>query len=469
MFKKSLTLVFLFVSTLAFATDPLVEKLQNQELPRIKEPDIKIVSMSQGVRLYYLQNTELPIVQIKSYFEVGSLDDTYEDRGFLGLFVANWREGGSKKLAPDELDEKLEFLSASMLSQLGPELTSLSLTSLAKDFDELLPLYFDVMQNPRFDQKRFDVSLNKSLSSLSRRNENPYAIVSREFQQSLYGEKSPYAWNSNKDTLSKVTVQKFKDFHKSHIGPKRMRIAASSPLPLKEFIAKIEPYIIQWKVKNQVPPEPKPLKKEWEPSVELIDRELNQSAIILGHFGIKRTNPDKFALILANDILGGSTFGSRLGDRLRTDLGYTYGIRSGMGIGRDYGAFKIAIQTKTETTIPAIQEIKKILQAMIHEKPVTQAELDYAKERILNQLIFELDSPFQIVSRRLDYDYKGYPPKYLEIFQEKIEAVTLDQVNGVLQKYFFPDRLKIMIVGNKSEITDINKLGSVKMRPLDWE
>lgn len=461
--------LFLIPAIDANAADPIVEKLQDQDLPQIKEPDIEIVTLSHGVLLYYLQDEELPIMRIQSYFQVGKLHETYDERGLAGVFFLNWRSGGSLNWPAQELDEKLEFLAANISTNLDAELSSIKMTSLLKDADEVLPIYFDVMQNPVFDEERLQVNLNKAISSIPRRNEDPYSIASREFSQSLLGEKSPYAWLSNESTLKKITSNRLKDFHKKYIGQNGMMIAASSPLSRKEFVKKIEPYISRWKTDNKIAAEPKALKKEWQPSIELIDRNVNQSALVLGHFGEKRTNPDKFALILANEILGGSTFGSRLGDRLRTDLGYTYGVRSGFGFDRDYGVFKIVMQTKTETTLKSIQEIKSILKSMLEEKPITKEELKLAKERILNRLIFELSSPYQIVNRRLVYDHNGYPPKYLEIFQKKLSAVTLEEVRSVVSQYFFPDRLKIMIVGNKADLTDLKTLGPVTDRPLDLE
>ncbi len=468
--KHIITILFFLIMALpAHATDPKVTELAGKKLPPLSEPEIEIKTLPGGIKLYYLKDTELPVMRINSYFEVGNWYESKDERGLTSLFMSAWRGGGTQTTPSDKMDEILEFVSADITSDTNPELSVLKMSSLQKDADKILPLYFDLIKNPAFDEKRLEVYRSNMINGIKRRNESPMSVAQREFAQSLYGENSVYAWLSNEATLKSITREKLIAYHAEHIAPNRMLMAATSPLDVDEFIAMLTPHLKDFTKEAKAMPRPEPLKKEWEKTVEFIQKEGNQSSIVMGHFGDKRDNPDKFKLIVANEILGGTTFGTRLGDRIRTELGLAYSIRSAFMFDTDYAQFVMVTQTKSESTLVAINEMSGILKNMVATGDIKEDELKAAKDRILNKLIFQLDVPFSIVAMRLDYDYHGYPPKYLTLYQKEIESVTIEDVRDVLKKYFFPDKLKIMVVGEKAKIPDLTVLGEVREKILDSE
>lgn len=454
---------------MTFATDPMVAQLTKTKLPVLEEPAIDIKTLPNGMKVYYLQDTELPVFRMDIYFEAGTVFETKAQRGWTGIFMSAWRTGGTKTRTPDQVDEELDFLSAGIDGDAGLELSNFGVTCLQKDTTKVLELYFDLLFHPAFNKDRVELIKKNIIDSIQRRNEDPMDIAIREFSQSLYGQDSPFAWKSTNETVSAVTVETLEAFYKSNIAPDRAWIAASSPLPFEDFLKLLDPYVSKWTPKLPKKQFPADLKKEWTNSVEFIQKEGNQSSIVLGHFGDKRFNPEKYKIILADEVLGGSTFGSKLGDRIRTDLGLAYSIRSNFGFDRDLGAFRIFTQTKSESTVQTVNEIKKIFSDLIVNQSISQAELDSARERILNRLVFEYDVPFNIVTMRVNYDYNGYPPNYLKYYQKQIESVTLEQINAVLKDYLFPDKLKILIVGDRSKIPNLAELGEVKELPLDLE
>jgi len=416
-----------------------------------------------------MQDNELPVFRMKSYIRFGYINDNKENRGLTSMFMAMWRNGGSDKYSPSQTDEELEFLSASIGGSAGKELSTFSVTTLQKDIKEVLDIYFSLLLKPEFDKERLEILRKNALNTIKRRNEKALKIASREYGQSLYGENSPHAWLSTPKTINKITQSSLKEFYKNNISPNRMIVAASSPLSFDDFIKEISPYIKDWKKKLPLNDYKLSVDKKWEKSTEFIHKEGNQSAIVLGHFGEKRFNKDKFKIILADEILGGSTFGSKLGDRIRSDLGLAYSIRSNFGFGTDFELFNISTQTKSESTVDTIKEIQNILKDMVENKNITNKELELARERIINRLIFEYDVPFNMVTMRLTYDYYGYPQNYLKIFQKEIQSVKLAEVKAVLNQYFHPDKLKIMIVGDKNKVKNIAELQGLKERPLDQE
>lgn len=452
-----------------FAADPKVAELESRVLPEIQEPKVAKVVLKNGAHLYYMQDPELPVIKIKSYFEFGKLSETPERRGITEFFISAWRSGGYGTVKPGDVDETLELYAAKMGAEAGDELCSLELTTLKKHADKLLPLYFGIMREPAFDEGRVDVIRKAILNGIKQRNEDPFPVAVREFAQSLYGQNSPYAWLSTPDTINAITQNDLKKFHAEHVAPEHLWMAATSPLPVSEFRTMLEKQFGDWRHEVKKTEKPAPLKKEWQATLEFVEKSSNQSAIVVGHFGEKRFNPDRFKILLANQVLGGATFGSRLGDRIRTELGLAYGVNSYFDFESDYGIFQIATRTKSESTVQAVQEIKTILAGMIKEHPVTEEELHLAKERVLNELVFEYDSPYNLVNLELKYDYFGYPKNYLSLFPKKIKEVTLAELRETMPRYFFPDRLKILIVGEKAKISGIESLGDIRMVPLDEE
>lgn len=474
MFQKKKTFIiliaFLFISLASQAVDPKIAELTQRKLPSITIPKISTIVLKNGVKIFYLKDNELPIFKLTTYFEeLGSLYEKKEERGITAFFMSIWRSGGSKTIQPNEVDQKLEYVAASLTTSPQSELSSMSLNCLQKDFKDTLDLYFDILKNPGFDPERLEILKKNSLNRIKRRNEEANNIAGREFLQSLYGQDSPHAWKANPDTIGRIDQNVLNKFYDDFVAPNRMMIAGSSPLEFDEFLKVIEPYFQGWDKSLPKRPFPTHVKKEWEKSTVFIQKDGNQSAIVMGHFAEKRFNKDKFKLILADEVLGGSTFGSRLGDRIRTELGLAYSISSSFDFASDIAPFMIVTQTKSESTVKTIREIQSVLTHMVETQDISQEELNLARERIINHLIFEYDIPFNIVNMELKYNYFGYPPNYLQMFQKEIEAVTLSDVNEVLSSYFFPNKLKTMIVGDRTKIPDLDTLEGLKELPLDEE
>lgn len=471
-FRKIFFILFsiLILCTWGYAFDPVVDDLSAKKLPALTIPKIDKIELKNGAKIYYLRDNELPVFKMKVYLDgLGAVYEQKDTRGLTGVFMSAWRSGGTTTLKPEVLDEKLEFVAANISTDSEGELSSIKMNCLHKDAQQVLDIFFDVIRNPTFDTERLGIIKKNSLNRIKQRNEEAIDVALREFMQSLYGKDSPHAWKATPETINAMTQDTLKQFYESHVAPNRMLIAASSPLSFDDFLKTIEPYFEGWDKKLPEREKVKDVSKEWGASKEFIHKDGNQSAIVIGHFGEKRFNADKFKIILTNEILGGTTFGSRLGDRIRTDLGLAYSIGSNFGFDTVYGSFAIVTQTKSESTVDTVNEITKIFSDMIWQKNIIEKELKLARERIINRLIFEYDIPFNIVTMELTYNYYGYPPNYLAVFQKEIEKVTLSDIQEILPEYFFPDKLKVMIVGDRTKIKSLDTLPDLVEIPLDNE
>jgi predicted Zn-dependent peptidase len=231
----------------------------------------------------------------------------------------------------------------------------------------------------------------------------------------------------------------------------------------KEMIKKIEEAFKGWeKVDMDLPPAPE-VQYEFRPTVNVIRKDdINQTNIYLGHIGGLKSNPDYFALILMNRVLG-SGFTSRLFRNVRSRKGLAYSVFGNYSANYDFlGVFYVGCQTKSEATVQAIRAMVEEVKKMT-EGEVTDEELALAKESYLNSFVFNFDTKGEIVRRLMTYEYFGYPPDFLEKTKENIEKVTQKDVLRVARKHLRPDKIQILAAGRPQDFDEsLSVLGLVR-------
>jgi zinc protease len=194
---------------------------------------------------------------------------------------------------------------------------------------------------------------------------------------------------------------------------------------------------------------------------------VNQSNVQIVGIGVDRRNPDVPAIDVLNEILGGG-FGSRLFQKVRTQLALAYDVGGGFGLEYDHpGMFSVEVLTKSATTVDATKGAEEEIVGL-HSKPFTDDEIKRAKGDILNSFLFRYDTKDKILDERERLEFYGYPADYLETYQAALEKVTLADVTAAAGKYVHPDKLAILVVGNGSEIKpSLDALGMGSPKTID--
>jgi len=432
-----------------------------------KPPKTERVVLSNGMVLHMLENHELPIIQISSLVKIGDEWDSPAKRGLADLTGAVWRAGGTTNVPPDELDARLDFIGAGIGTSIERKNGEISLSVLTKDLDEGLTLFADLIKNPAFDEKRFEVAKNNMLESIRRENDSPGSIVSREFRRLLF-KGYIHGLPATIESVSRITREDCAKFYGEHVGPESFLIGISGDFDSDEMKARFEKLFAGFKpAAKKFPPLPKP-PDTLEPGIYLVEKKLPQTAIRAGHFGISRKNPDYYAARVMNNILGGGGFSSRLLREIRSEKGLAYSVWSYfVGGYDDNGAFLLGGETKAETTYDFIASSKAIMEDII-TRGVSKEELDLAKTSIVNAFVHGFEKDSKIVSRYLWLEYFDMPKDYLEKFREKIDAVTLSQVKNAAARYLHPDRMIVLAVGDRERMGGkMSKLGRLKEVKID--
>ena len=262
--------------------------------------------------------------------------------------------------------------------------------------------------------------------------------------------------------MAAVTRQDLIDWHGKYVHPNNIILGISGDFDSAAMEARLRAAFESWPKgpalpKNDIKYSPA------KPGYYLIPKEdVNQSNIRMVALGTTRDNPDYYAISVFNEAFGGG-FSSRLFNDIRTKRGLAYGVGGGVGTNFGHpGILHIAMGTKSQSTIEAIQAVDEDIDDLA-KQPITDDEIQRAKDAILNAFIFRLDSPDKILAERMTYEYYGYPPDWLDKYQAEIKKVTAADVNRVAAKYLHRDQLAVLVVGNTKEFDKpLSSLGPVK-------
>ncbi len=462
--------IFLFFGVLSQRLDAAstqIEALSRLPLGIVHPPAVQIETLSNGMKVYLLEDHELPILQAFAYVRAGSIYDPADKVGLASVLGTVLRSGGTLSKKADEIDQLLDGRGASIDTGMAGEYGSANLSCLSKDATLILPLFFEILSAPRFEASAIRLSVARKIESLKRINDEPEKIAIREFPKLLYGSGSVWARTPSIASLQSIQKSDLQKYHSQFYHPNRLILAIAGDFKKEEMLALLEKSTQAWN-KTEIPlPVIPPVEKKWDKGIYLIPKAGGQSTLLVGHYGDRRSNPDKFALILMNYMLGGDIFSSKLGEEIRSDRGLAYSIFSRFALETDYGLFYAMAQTKTASTTEVIGLIEKIIAEFHEGRGFNAKALEFAKESILNQMMGDWDPRFAYVKERARLSYFGYPENYLDIFQKTLSKVSLEQVKKVAHQYLYPDRLKILVVGDGDKLkTSLEKLGTVKELPL---
>lgn len=468
---RKLLFVFLFVVSCLLVTVPAIAdtpkhytELEFPELPEVAFPDYKRFELANGMVVYLVEDRDLPLVSGSAILRTGSRLEPPEKVGLASITGSLMRNGGTQKHSATELNQILEADAASIETSIGTSAGRAGFSTLTEDFDQVLELFAEVLQEPVFDPQRFELTIKQSKGAIARRNDDPQDIANREFDKLIYGDTSPYGRTVEVATLDNISRDDVVTFYQTYIRPENMILGLVGDFDTAQMQAKIEQTFGSWQVATPQPNLEIPTATQASPGgTYLIERpESTQSSVAIGHLGGTLNNPDYPALSVMNGLLNG--FGGRLFNEVRSRKGLAYSVYGLWNPNSDYpGQFTAGGQTQTATTVPFIQsvlgEIKKI-----QTEPISESELTSAKESILNSFVFNFQDPSQSLSRLLRYEYFGYPADFIFQYQAGVKATTVADVQRVAQKYLKPEQIVTLVVGKSAAMNPpLRDLGEVKV------
>jgi predicted Zn-dependent peptidase len=417
--------------------DPLVLSFPRPETYRLKN----------GLVAYLLRDPELPIVDLAFYLRGGAIHDPPDRAGLAVLSTHLMRTGGTRTMTPDQVDEALEALPATLTIDAADDALSGRLSCLRDKFPQALRILAATLREPRFDAGRLEVEKSRLVEEIRRRWDDPGTIADLTFRMLVYGDKSPWARLETVESVGRTDRNAVLEFHRRYIRPNGALLAVSGDFEPEDMKRRLRDAFGGWEGgRADLPAVPK-IEDSVSVGVHLVSRPLTQSSIVLGHLGATRFDPDRFALFVLNDILGEGGFASRLMKEVRSTRGLAYSVSGGVGSDSDRGLFEITCRTRADATVQAIEAIREVVLRLREDGP-TEEEMRRAKEAQLNSFVFTVDGTAPYMRAYLYYRHYGYPDDYLMTWRDRLARVGRDDVMRAARRFLHPEALAVLVVGD---------------------
>ena len=405
--------------------------------------------LSNGVVVFVVEDHTLPLVNVSVLVRTGAYLELPEQAGLAALTGSQMRAGGTTSLPAADFDEETAFLAAQIGSSISGTMGRANLNCLTKDLDAALGLFFDMLRYPAFDQGRLDLAKSQMLQGMERRNDSTTSIEGREWRRLMRGDGHFSTQPATRVTVSSITRDDVVAFHQRYYHPGGFIFAVSGDVETDDILGRLEAQLADWPINRQpVPDVPAPA-HEPIPGTYAVDKEdVNQGRVSIGHLGTTRDNPDRYALTVMNDILGGGGFSSRLLTRIRSDEGLAYSAGSSFGMGTYYeGVFRAAFQSRSETVARAVTIVLDEIE-QIRSVPVSDEELSNSIAYFVETFSRSFSSATSTANLFASNEFTGRDPEYLRHYRERISSVSSQDVLRVAKQYLHPNQLVILVGGN---------------------
>jgi zinc protease len=423
-------------------------------------PKIEKTTLPNGMRLYLLEDHEIPVVRGVALVRAGNLFDPPDKIGLAQLTGQVLRIGGTTSKTGDEIDRQLEDVAAQVESGIGETSGSVRFSALKTSAPEVISLFHDVLTSPEFRQDKLDLAKSQYRNAIARKNDVAANIVNREFESTVYGRDNSYGWQPTYATVGAVTRSDLQSFYKRYYFPKNVMLAIWGDFDSAQMKAQVEKLFAGWTADQpEVPAFPKVDAKTASGVYLASKTDVTQTFFQIGCESGEFRDKDYPALETLANILGGGFF-SRLMGLVRTKTGNTYSISATWGGNYDHpGLFRITGSTATPVTVETIDSVLKEVDRL-RTAEVTEEELKTAKDAALNSLVFAFDTRSKSLERMLTYEYFGYPADFIAQYQKGLEAVTRADILRVAKEHLDPAKMAIVALGNPAGfIQPLDKLG----------
>ncbi len=400
-----------------------------------------------GAEVYFVENHDLPIVDLSVNFAAGSARDTAEKSGLAGI-TRYMMTLGAAGMSDEIIANKLADIGAVLGGEFDGDRAALKLRTLSSEREQkqALDVFGKILQKPDFPAAVLAREKARIISGLEESATQPEGMVNKAFMKALYGT-HPYSLDESGEiaTVAKLSVADLQAFYQQYYRANGAVIAMMGDLSRTQAEA-IAESMVSGLPKGPANPTIAQVTYPTTPVTQRIAHPASQSHILLGYPGIKRGDPDLFPLYLGNYVLGGGGFVSRLTEEVREKRGLVYSVYSYFMPMAEVGTFQIGLQTKKEQADEALEIVRATLADFL-AKGVTDAELKAAKANVIGGFPMRIDSNSKILDYLAVIGFYKLPLNYLDEYNSKVAAVTMAQIKDAFNRRLKPENFVTVIVG----------------------
>ncbi len=418
-------------------------------------PEIHQATLPGGMRLLVVEYDRVPWLSLTCMVKRGSETDPAGKPG-VADWTADFLTLGTSRRTQLQLAADIEARGATLNARAGWDATLISLEGLAEDLPELMATMADIVQTPRFPEEEFPLLRERRRAELTHLKDDPREMANLRFLSLFFGD-SPYghAIQGELDSLDALTLEDLQAFYRREFAPAVSTLVVVGMVKREQVLAEAARLWGNWAGGGPAsPPFTAAPPQLCPPEIYLVDRpDLTQSEIRVGHLGLPRAHPDYFPVKLMNYILGEGGFSSRLMARIRSDLGFTYGIRSLFSCRRAPGPFLVSTFTPAANTAQVVAEIKKVIKE-VQEGGVTTQELAEAQSYFVGHFPLGLETSRGIGRQVISIDLYDLGVDYLRRYCEQIRDVDEKSAAAAAQRRLQPDKLVTLVMGPAAQCAD---------------
>ncbi len=427
--------------------------------PMVTIPPVWTASLQNGMRIFGITQSELPLVQYSVVIDGGHLLDDIEKAGLANLTAALMNEG-TKNRTPEELEEAIRLLGASIYFSAGNENITLRVSTLSRNFEKTMGLVEEMLFEPRWDEEQFMLAKSRIINNIRRNQANPSYLASATLNRLIFGDENILSVEASGTVASveSLTIDDLKEYYEKNFSPSVASFIIAGDVDIKRVKAALGGINSKWSSKEVAFPEleiPEPPQKSQIYFVDI--PEAKQSAIAIGSPSIPRTDHEYYPAHVANYKLGGS-FNGIFNLILREEKGFTYGARSGFMGAKNYGTFMASSMVRTNSTLESVSIFKTEMEKYRQDMPGEY--IDFTRSALLKSNARNFETLGSLLGMLNTISSYNLPPDYIKQEEAYLRDLTAQKQLDMVRKYIYPDRMYYVVVGDaKTQVPELEKAG----------
>jgi zinc protease len=426
----------------------------------VKTPKVWEAKLNNGLRIFGIHNDEVPLVQFEMQIDGGLIFEDINKVGVANLLAHMMTQGTANK-TPQELEEAIQQLGASIVVTARTEDLRITTNTLKRNYPATLALVEEILLAPRWDEKEFALLKQKVLSQIRQQDANPNVVAANAYSKLIYGSDNIRSRNilGTEESVNAITMEDLKAYYRNNFSPSVTRMHLVGALPQANLKSSLAGLNKKWQAKKIVLPASSVTATSTTAKVFFVDiPDAKQSVLQIGYPALAMTDKDYYAATVMNYILGGGGFASRLTQELREGKGYTYGIFSDFTGTKSIGDFSINSGVRTNVTLESSQLIKQILQD--YALTYSDTDLQTTKSFLIKSNARAFETATAKLGMLANISKYGWTPNYVKEREQIVKNMTVEQIKALSKKYLDPNKMIWLVVGDaKTQLPRMKQLG----------
>jgi len=427
--------------------------------PELNVPAVWTGNTSNEIKIYGIEQSELPLIQYSIVMDGGLILSTKEKAGIAGFLASMLMEGTANK-TPEDLEEAIDMLGANIYVSSGTENMSINVNCLTRNYENTMALVEEILLQPRWDKEQFDLIKSRMINAIKRDQASPDYLAGVTFNKLVYGENSILSVPSGGtlESVESITMDDLKAFYDKSFSPSVAKMHIVGKIEKDRVLKGLESLSANWKAIDveipaiAVPELPK------KSAIYFVDVPgAKQSVIMIGNYAIPRSSDDYYPATVMNYKLGGS-FNGILNMILREEKGFTYGARSGFSGGKTYGTFTASSSVRSSATEESVQIFKDEIEK--YRQGIADEDLEFTKNALIksNARSFETLGALQMMLTSISR--YNLPFDYIKKEESIVKSMTTESHKALAQKFLQSDNMYYIVVGDAAtQLSALEKIG----------